>query len=476
MGKSIPKPTPEAVPYDVEAEEAVLGSCLMDSRAIVQVMNFLQPSDFFRETNRAVYEAILALESRKAAIDFLTVRAELERQGRLDFVGGPSFLTRFLNAVPTSLHVEHYGRVVSRAAHRRRGIQAASQIAELWYNLDLDEGEIANRTEKIQRDVTRPVQVGDGFKSSSDLVTRFYDQLTNDEPPVLPVLTGLQELDERMHGLYPKQMTVVAARPGMGKSSLLLGWMHTIATAGFGVVYQGLEMSEEDIMRRRVQMLTGIPFHRLSIKARDMREDERRLLFGEGDDRPGALARIEKMPAWADSTRGLSASEICRRVRQVCSDHPVKVVIVDYLQLVQPDEAKARRDLEVSDAAQKLYTLADELGVHIVIASQLNRAVESRNDRKPILSDLRESGDIEQTVDNAVFPWRSSYYLDGKDKSADELPVEIAELHCLKLRHGKAPAVEHAGFWGDRALFVSMSRVDALNNQLRRSKVATPAN
>lgn len=463
MGKPAPKTPVDGVPFNVEAEEAVLGSCLLDSRAIVQVMTFLRPDDFFRETNRCVYEAILALELKHEAIDFLTVCAELETQGRMGFVGGPAFVTRLLNATPTSLHVEHYGRIVSRAGERRRGIAAASEIAMLWYDTDLDNHEIANRAESILRRVSLATMVKDGFKSSADLVAAYYDRLTSDDPPVLPVLTGLDELDERMHGLYPKQMTCVAARPGMGKTAMLLSWMHNMALRGQGVVYQSLEMAEEDFMARRIQMLTGIPFHRARIKAKDMREDERVLLFGSDDGKPGALDILQRMPVWMDSSRGLSASEICLRVRRMCSDHPVKVVMVDYLQLVAADAKAARRDLEVSDAAQKLYTLASELGVHVVIASQLNRAAEARNDRKPMLSDLRESGDIEQTVDQAVFPWRKEYYELGSQDGTTA--VTVAELLCLKLRNG-TPGISYAGWWGARSRFVSESMVETLNRQL----------
>lgn len=462
MNKPTPKVAMEAVPFNVEAEEAVLGSCLLDSRAILQVMTFLRPDDFFRETNRAVFEAILALEAKNQAIDFLTVRTELDSQGRLGFVGGPAYLTSLLNATPTSIHVEHYGRIVNQAGERRRGIAAASEIAELWYDTDLNNHEIANRAESILRRVSLATAVN-GFKSSADLVAAYYDRLTSDAPPVLPVLTGLDELDERMHGLYPKQMTCVAARPGMGKTAMLLSWMHNMALRGQGVVYQSLEMAEEDFMARRIQMLTGIPFHRCRIKARDMREDERLLLFGQGDDKPGALSILERMPVWMDSSRGLAASEICLRVRRMCNDHPVKVVMVDYLQLVAADAKAARRDLEVSDAAQKLYTLASELGVHVVIASQLNRAAEARNDRKPMLSDLRESGDIEQTVDQAVFPWRKEYYELGSQDGTTA--VTVAELLCLKLRNG-TPGISYAGWWGARSRFVSESMVETLNRQL----------
>ena len=286
------------VPFDVEAEEAVLGSVLLDSLAIVHVASFLHPADFYREVNAWVFEAMLALYDRREALDYLTVRDEVERRGRLDAIGGAAYLTRCLNSVPTAVHIEHYGRIVERCAIRRRMIQAGEAVAMLGYDEVTATAVLLDKAEQVVQGIARVTSQA-GFYAASDIVEAMQAEMWNETPATAPLSTGLSELDAMLGGLMPKELTVVAGRTGMGKTSFLDTLAYNFLQAGQGVAFVSLEMTKEAIMNRLRRMMTGIPAHRLRLPGRVLRQDELHR-------RNEADSRLFVLPLAISKTRGLT--------------------------------------------------------------------------------------------------------------------------------------------------------------------------
>lgn len=385
MPEAMSVPADRIVPFNIEAEEAVLGSLLLDSQAIIRIASFLRYDDFYRDKNRWVYEAAMALYERREPIDFLTVRAELERDGRLDDVGGPSFLASLLNAVPTSIHIEHYARIVERAATRRRLITAASDIAMIAYD-ESDEVEATlDKAEQIifavsQRSLTRDLT------PISQVLNEYFDKLEylqDHRGQVSGVPTGFADLNKLLGGFQRSDLLIVAARPGMGKTGLLLSFAHSAAMSGDPVAIFSLEMAAEQLVQRLLSGETGIDQHRLRTGL--IRDDEMSAVTK-------AMGRLEQAPIYIDDTPGITALEMRTKARRLHAERPLGLIVVDYLQLMHGGGRMENRVQEISGISRALKELARELNVPVVAASQLSRAVESRHDRRPMLSDLRESG------------------------------------------------------------------------------------
>ncbi len=438
-------PIDRIVPFNVEAEEAVLGSLLLDSQAIIRIASFLKPDDFYREKNRWVYEAAIALYERRDAIDFLTVRDELERNNRLEEVGGASFLTSLINVVPTSIHIEHYARIVERAATRRRLISAASDIAGLAYD-ESDEIEATlDKAEQIlfavsQRSLTRDLT------PISQVLNEYFDKieyLQAHHGQVSGVPSGFVDLNKLLGGFQRSDLVIVAARPGMGKTSLLLAHALSAAMAGLPVAVFSLEMSAEQLVQRLISAETGIDQHRLRL---GLIKDEEMPLVTR------AMGVLEGTRIFIDDTPGITALEMRTKARRLHAEHPVGLIVVDYLQLMHGGGRIENRVQEISHISRSLKELARELNVPVIAASQLSRAVESRHDRRPMLSDLRESGSIEQDADIVMFIYRDDYYKDDSDKR------NIAEIIVAKHRNGPTGAVE-LFFIKEQAKFADLATV-----------------
>lgn len=448
------------VPFDVEAEEAVLGSVLLDSLAIVHVASFLHPADFYREVNAWVFEAMLALYDRREALDYLTVRDEVERRGRLDAIGGAAYLTRCLNSVPTAVHIEHYGRIVERCAIRRRMIQAGEAVAMLGYDEVTATAVLLDKAEQVVQGIARVTSQA-GFYAASDIVEAMQAEMWNETPATAPLSTGLSELDAMLGGLMPKELTVVAGRTGMGKTSFLDTLAYNLLQAGQGVAFVSLEMTKEAIMNRLRRMRTGIPAHRLRLPGRVLRQDELHRI-NEAD------SRLFEMPLAISETRGLTITQIRRLCRQWCARHPFKVLLVDYIQNIRADQFTGNRHGDLTEIMLGLYELAGELGkdgVHVIAASQLNRDTEKRgqDNTKPQLSDLRESGKIEETANNVIGLWRPDYYSPPatSTKPTTPAPALPSKAIILKQREGRTGEVD-LGWWGERSMFINLSDVSGL--------------
>jgi replicative DNA helicase len=418
-------------PANVEAEEAVLGSLLLDGAAVIRVAAQLAPDDFHRPANGLLYAAMLELYGRREAIDVVTLSAELERAGQLEAVGGLMYLTQLIDRTPVAAHVEYYAGLVERSAVQRRLITAAGQIAQVAYEDEAETvEETVDRAEALLFGVLQDRQHRD-LVPLSVLLDRYFEkieEIRDRQDAMLGTRTGFRDLDRLLGGLQPSDLCIVAGRPGMGKTS----WLNSVAanvaeTMRGTVAFFSLEMSAEQLVQRLIASKTGISTHHLRIG--QIRDDEIELVMR-------AIGELASAALYIDDTPGLSPFDLRTKVRRLHAERGVDLVIVDYLQLMHSGRRSENRVQEISHISRALKGLAREVRVPVIAASQLSRAVESRADRRPQLSDLRESGSIEQDADMVLFLYRDSVYNEHSEKK------NIAEVHVAKHRHGPTGNVE----------------------------------
>jgi replicative DNA helicase len=416
-------------PQNIEAEEAVLGALLIDSDAIIRVSTVLRREDFYREKNGWIYAAALALHERHEPIDFLTLCDELERKGQLDPVGGPAYLTGLINVVPTSIHVEYYATIVQRAAIRRRLIEAAGQIAALAYKEEDDIDEVVDRAEQVVFGVSS-ARLSRSVVPLRSAVSDYYDRveyLNKHRGQMIGLPTGFTRIDQILGGMQRSDMLVLAARPSMGKTSLALNIAHTAAKRfGQRVLVFSLEMSSEQVVERLMSAEAGI--------------DSQRLRRGEiADDEWGRFmmtsSSLSELALFIDDTPALSVLEMRTKARRLHAEVGLDLVVVDYLQLMRAEGRHENRQQEVSAISRGIKALARELNIPILAVSQLSRGVEARTDKRPILSDLRESGSIEQDADVVLFIYRDELYDESTERRG------IADILIAKHRHGPTGSV-----------------------------------
>lgn len=417
--------TPDKLqPHNIEAEEAVLGALLIDPDAIIRVATFLRPKDFFLQRNGWIYEAILNLHSRREPPDLITLTDELERQNQLAEIGGPAYLTDLINATPTSIHVEYYAKIVERTAILRRLIDGATQIAQLAYE-DTDEVvEIIDRAESIIFGVTERRSERD-LRPIRHAIDRYYDLIeyrSQHQGELMGIPTGLKDLDRLLGGLQRSDLIVLAGRPGMGKTSLGLS-MALQASRKWNkrIAIFSLEMSDEQLVQRLLSAETGIDSQRLRLG--QIRDEEWPVFIQ-------ATSLLADTSIFLDDTPAISAMELRTKARRLEAEHGLDMLIVDYMQLMRGDVRSENRQQEISYISRSLKELARELNIPVVALSQLSRAVESRHDKRPMLSDLRESGSIEQDADVVMFVYRDEIY-----NPDTEFP-NLAEVIVAKHRSG----------------------------------------
>lgn len=421
-----PTPGPERLPpHNIDAEEAVLGSILIDREAIARVSAFLKPEDFYRERNAIVYRAMLAMHDRHEPIDFLALVDELQRSDQYDRVGGMAFLSSLLTVVPTSLHVEQYARIVERTSVMRRLIEAGGRIAALGF---ADEYDIATTLEKAEQVLLAVAQrrATREFESLAE-VLREYLETSNllgeegEERLKRGIPTGFIDLDKMLGGLQRSDLIILAARPSLGKTSLALNFAQNAAVRfNATVAIFSLEMSKTQLAARLIATETGIDSTRL--RTGQLTEQDRRKLSH-------AIGVLSQAPIYIDDTPGISITELRSKARRLHAEVGVDLVVVDYLQLIV-GRATDNRVQEISEISRSLKALARELHVPVLAISQLSRAVESRSPHIPMLSDLRESGSIEQDADVVLFIYRDDYYNRESEKRG------IADIYIAKHRNG----------------------------------------
>jgi replicative DNA helicase len=433
-------------PNNIEAEEALLGSLLIDTEAIFEVGSFLKPEHFYREQNRWIYESILSLNDRREPVDLITLTDELRRREQLEEMGGEAYVIGLINTVPTSINALSYGRIVEAASLLRRMISAASTIANLAYEEDEDINIVIDRAEQAlfsigeERTTKDLVPVKDSARSYLDRI----EELHARGDDVIGVPTGFTDLDRLLGGLNKSDLIIIAARPGMGKTALQMA-MGLTAARRFGkrVAIFNLEMSGEQLVQRMIASETRIDSQRL--RRGDLKDHEWPIFYE-------AVGRISETSVFIDDTPSITPMQLRTKCRRLYAEYGLDLVMIDYLQLMQGEHGQFNRVQEISEISRALKGLARELDVPVIAASQLSRAVESRQDKRPQLSDLRDSGSIEQDADIVMFIYRDDYY----NPDSSERP-NIAEINIAKHRNGPTAVVDL--YWhGQLATFRNLQR------------------
>jgi replicative DNA helicase len=414
----------QAQPHSRQAEEAVLGAVLINAESYFDVAQFLQADDFYIVRNRWVWEAFTRLHERRQPIDYLTVISELEQQSQLAEVGGPAYIMALINQTPTSLHAEAYGRLVEQTSVRRHMLSAANDLAKLAYDqgktvdtiLDEAEKSIFGISERrIRRDL-QPIQ-----EVLSEVYDRV-DRMSQRGDEIMGVPTGLIDLDRLFGGLQKSDLLIVAGRPGMGKTGFMLSIAKNAAQKHKKhIAFFSLEMSNEQLVQRLVAQETGIDTQRL--RSGKLNDDEWPLFTH-------AIEVLSDTHIFLDDTPAITPLQLRTKCRRLHLEYSLDLVIVDYLQLMSGDTRIDNRVQEVSYISRNLKVLARELNIPVLAAAQLSRAVEQRADKKPVLSDLRESGSIEQDADIVMFIHRP----DAMEK--DSPRANVAEIIVAKHRNG----------------------------------------
>jgi len=411
-------------PQNPEAEEAVLGSLLMDPEAVGKVASFLKPEDFYRERNGVIFSAMLEIYDRHQPVDFLTVSDELKRMGRYEEVGGLGYLSHLIGVVPTAIHVEHYARIVERTAVKRRLISAAGKIAAVAYDDTLDLDTTLEKAEQLLFDVSQR-RVSRGFEPLGAILGDYLEEMelrAADGEGRRGVPTGYIELDKYTGGLQRSDLIIVAARPSMGKSTWALNIVQNAAVRHRATcAIFSLEMSKQQLAHRLLCSESGVDATKLRLGM--INDAEQRKLHH-------AFELLSEAPIYIDDTPSINLAELRSKARRLHAEVGVDMVVVDYLQLVTTGRGGDNRVQEISEISRSLKALARELNAPVIALSQLSRAVEARTPHIPMLSDLRESGSIEQDADVVLFIYREEMYNKDTDKKG------IADIILAKHRNG----------------------------------------
>ncbi len=443
----IPKTLVEKMPpQNLEAEAAVLGSMLLDREAIALTIDHLDENSFYTEGNRKIFGSILKLYDTGKAVDIVTLIEELKKSDILDEVGGPARVSEIAGIVPTSANVEHYARIVKEKALLRSLINTATKIASESYDPSTEVSELIDRAEKLIFNITSGHKSGDRVcemkevvKESIEMIDRLYQRKEN----VTGIPTGFHDMDIKTAGLQESDLIILAGRPSMGKSALAISMMEYAAVVEkVPCAYFSLEMSKDQLAQRMLCSIAGVDAHKV------------RTGFFSQTDWPkliSAASKLSEAPIYIDDTPGISALELRAKARRLKSKHDIRLVIIDYLQLMRGAARSENRQQEISEISRSMKALAREINVPVIAISQLSRAVEQRSDHRPMLSDLRESGAIEQDADVVMLIMREEYYNPTEENKG------IAEVNIAKQRHGPIGVVKLA-FLPEYTRFANLAR------------------
>ena len=434
-------------PHDIEAEQAVIGSMLTDKEAVNAAIESLKEDAFYREDNRAIYQAIINLYSKSEPIDIITLKDELESMGKFEQVGGFEYLASLPDKVPTTANVQKYIKIVEEKSVLRNLIKTANEIIELGYNPTEDVEDIMDGAEKKIFDIMQSKNTKSYTPIKDVLVESFtnLEKLYNQKQHVTGVPTQFYDLDDKTAGLHGSELILVAARPAMGKTAFALNIATNAALrANVPVAIFSLEMSKDQLVNR---MLCS-----------EAMVDSNKVRTGKIDDDDwiklaDTMGDLSEAPIYIDDTPGISINEIRAKCRKLKLEKNIGLVVIDYLQLVQGSSKRAQgsREQEISEISRSLKILAKEINVPVIALSQLSRAPEQRPDHRPMLSDLRESGAIEQDADIVMFLYRDDYYNeDSEDKG-------LAEVIVAKHRAGSTGTVKLV-WLGNYTKFANMER------------------
>ncbi|MCQ1531648.1 MULTISPECIES: replicative DNA helicase [Lutispora] len=418
-------------PNSLEAEQSVLGAMLLDKEAISAATEILKGDDFYREVHKEIYEAIVDIYNENNPVDLITITEKLKGRNTLDAVGGITYLTQLMNIVPTTHNIEQYVKIVEQKSLLRKLIRSSNDIISKCYDNPEDPVSVVDQAEKSIFDISlnRSTQ---GFVPIKKILTANFDRIEElylNKGKITGIPTGFSDLDQKLSGLQRSDLVLIAARPSMGKSALMMNLVQNAAVReSIPVAIFSLEMSKEQLSQRLLCSEALIDAHRL--RTGDISEDEWIKLAR-------AMGVLADKPIFIDDTPAISVTEIRAKCRRLKIEHGLGMIAIDYLQLMSGAGGRYdSRQQEVSDISRSLKALARELEVPVVALSQLSRAPEVRADHRPILSDLRESGAIEQDADVVIFLYRDEYYHPDSEKK------NIGEVIIAKQRNGPTGTVE----------------------------------
>ena len=423
--------TSKIPPSDVVAEQAVLGSMLVDKEAVVKAIELLKSTDFYRQDNSEIFAAMVDVYAKGDPIDFLTVREALKLRNALEKVGSDAYISSLIDNVPTTSNVDAYIKIVEEKATLRSLIKAANDVIAYGYAENEEVDKIIDMTEKRIFDVLQN-RNSKGYASIKDILVDTFDtieRMYSSKSNVAGMETGFTDLDRKMSGLNNSDLIIVAARPAMGKSAFALNIATAVAKSGVPVLIFSLEMSKEQMVNRILCSEAQVD----SSKVRNGNLDtEDWVKLGK------ASGELAETPIYIDDTPGLSSVELRAKCRKAKLEHGLGLVVIDYLQLMESKKSGESRQQEISEISRALKILAKEINIPVIALSQLSRAVEQRPDRRPMLSDLRESGSIEQDADIVMFLYRDDYYNPETEKK------NVAEVIIAKNRQGSVGTEELA--------------------------------
>ena len=421
-------------PNDIEAEQAVLGSMLTDKDAVIAAIEVLKPEDFYREDNKTIYTAVLSLYNRAEPVDIITLKSELSSMGKFDSVGGLEYLAELPEKVPTTANVDKYIKIVEEKAILRNLIKTANEIITLGYDPTEEVEDIMDNAEKKIFDIMQSKNQK-GYTPIKDILIETFaqlEQLYNQKQHITGVPTGFADLDYKTAGFHGSDLVLVAARPAMGKSAFALNIATNAAVrAKVPVAIFSLEMSKEQMVNR--------------ILCSEAMVDSNKVRTGKLDEQDwaklaSALGPLSEADIFIDDTPGISVMEIRAKCRKLKLEKGLGMVVIDYLQLITASSNRrgGSREQEIAEISRSLKILAKELDIPVIALSQLSRAPEQRPDHRPMLSDLRESGSIEQDADKVIFLYRDDYYNEDSEKK------NVADIILAKHRGGSTGTVDLA--------------------------------
>ena len=420
-------------PHDIEAEQAILGCMLTDRDSVIAAIEVLKEDAFYREDNKAIYAAILGLYSKNEPIDIITVKAELIETGCFERVGGLEYLASLPERVPTTANVDKYIKIVDEKAMLRNLISSANELVALGYDETEDVDRIMDMAEKKIFDLAQKKNTK-GYAALKDVLVETFaklEELYNQKGQLSGTPTGFKDYDLKTSGLHDSDLIIVAARPAMGKSAFAINIATNVAVqAKKGVAIFNLEMSKDQVGNRILCCEALVDSNK--VRTGQLEDDDWVKLAS-------TLTRLSEAPIYIDDTAGISIMEIRAKCRKLKIEKDIGLIVIDYLQLIQGSGKKnASREQEISEISRSLKILAKELQVPVIALSQLSRSVEKRDDKRPMLSDLRESGAIEQDADQVIFLYRDDYYNEDSEKK------NVAEVILAKHRGGSTGTIDLA--------------------------------
>ena len=439
-------PAGKLPPQNLDAEMSLLGAVLIDEETLADISEHVKPHDFYDKRHGLVYEAMMRLYERHKPVDLLTLTEELKKKNDIETIGGSAYLTELTNYVPTAAHAEAYAELVSQKAIRRRLIKASAEISEMSFDEETSTEELLGQAEAQLFSVSDASLKNDLVSIESILTDSFdrMEELHRNKGQLRGVRTGYRDLDNMTAGLQRSDLIILAARPAMGKTTLVTNLAYNVATiAKQPVLFFSLEMSKEQLVDRMLADASGVDAW--NIRTGNLSDDD----FSKLSDAMGEMAEA---PIFIDDTPGVSVLEMRTKARRAAHEQPLGLIIIDYLQLMQGSgKNDGNRVQEVSEISRGLKLIARELNVPVIALSQLSRSVETRSPQIPQLSDLRESGSIEQDADIVMFIYREAYYNPETERE------NITDLIIAKHRNGPTGKVE-LFFHPERLRFMSLDR------------------